>query len=196
MILAILTGIILIVVWLIMTYNKIVALKERAINSEKDISIQLDRRGKIFDSLIATVKKAMDYEKSTLKEVIELRSKILKLDGSALDSKEKQELEEKLSQMVASGSVSSGINMTMEAYPDLKANDNMKVFQEEIVTTENKLSYAKQGYNASIEEYNATIKAFPGVFIVGNFPNLKKDFIYWELSEEEVITRESRVVEF
>lgn len=188
--------IVVLVIWLIMSYNNIVSLKESGINSEKDISIQLDRRGKVFDSLIATVKKAMDYEKSTLKEVIDLRSKIIAIDGEALDSKEKQQLEEKMSQLVASGSVNSGISMTMEAYPELKANDTMLKMQEEIVTTENKLSYAKQGYNAAVEKYNATVKSFPGNFIVGKFKELIHNFKYWELEEEDIKDKEERVIQF
>lgn len=181
--------------YLVYAYNNIVALKQRVINAKNQISIALDQRGKVFDSLINTVKKAMDYEKSTLKEVIQLREKILKLDGN-LDQKERKELEDKLSEIIASGQLSSSINMTMEAYPELKANENMKVLQEEIITMENKLAYAKQAYNAAIEKYYATIQSFPNNFIVEKFPSLKEDFEYWKLPDEKIQQEEDRRVEF
>jgi len=187
-------GIILaIVLYVIYTYNRIITLKQRVINSKKDISIQLDRRGKVFDSLINTVKKAMDYEKSTLKEIVELRQKAINLKG--VDEKQQKEIEDQLSKIIASGQLSSSINMTMEAYPELKANDNMKQLQEEIVSTENKLSYAKQGYNAAVEEFNATVQSFPANIIVDKF-DLNEEFEYWDIPEEKIQQEEDRRVSF
>jgi LemA protein len=181
--------------YFVYAYNTIVAKRESVINGKKEIGIQLDRRGKIFDSLINTVKKAMDYEKTTLKEVIKLREKIVKLD-SDIDENEKKQLEEKLSEIVASGQLASSISMTMEAYPDLKANENMIVLQEEIITSENKLSYAKQAYNAALETYNALIESIPYNFIVSKFPKLKQDFGYWTIPDEKIKEEEERRVEF
>ena len=175
-------------------YNKLVKLKEQVISSEKEISTSLDRRGKIFDSLTAIVKKAMDYEKSTLKNVIELRNKIVNLKGS--NPEETKKLEQELSTLISSGAFSSSFNMTMEAYPDLKANSNMMQFQEEVVSTENKLSYAKQGFNASIEEYNATKQSIPYNFIISIFPKLDKEFLYWELTESKIKEEEEKRVSF
>ena len=189
----ILTIIVLVIIF-ISSYNKLVGLKEQVINSEKEISIQLDRRGKIFDSLINAVKKAMNYEGTTLKEIIDLRNKIVKLDG--IENEEKRKLENELSKMISTGTLSSSINLTMEAYPELKANNNMLQLQEEITTTENKLSYAKQAFNGSIEEYNATKESIPYNFIVNWFPKLDKDFKYWELNEEKIQEEEKRRVEF
>ena len=187
--------VVLTIVYLISLYNKIVAKKEQVKNSEKQISIQLDRRGKIFDNLINTVKKAMDYEKSALKEIIELRQKAVNLKSGG-NPKELKAIEEQMSKMISSGELSSSFNLTVEAYPELKANDNMLHFQEEIVNTENKLSYAKQSFNDSIEDYNATIQSFPENVIVGKYPKLKEEFEYWTLSEEKIEKSEEQRVEF
>ena len=195
------TVIILIVAGVLITfavslYNKIVGLKEGVKNAKTQISIQLDRRGKIFDSLISSVKKAMDYEKTTLKEVIELRTKSINLKGDAFSNEEKKNIEEQISSRISSGAFASKFQMTMEAYPDLKANENLLQLQEEIVSTENRLSFAKQGYNDSIEEYNSTIQSVPELFIVKMFSGLKEHFEYWRLSEEKVAQEEERRVKF
>lgn len=188
--------IILMVIYFIILYNGIVTLKERVITAEADISVALDRRGKIFDSLINTVNKAMDYENSTLKEIISLRTKAAAIKESALSSEEKQKLEEELSQKINSGEFANALNITVEAYPELKANENLKVLQEEIISTENKLAYAKQAFNDGINKYNTIISSLPQVFIVNAIPSLKKEFTYWKLTEEKVKQEEERVIKF
>lgn len=196
MVIGILVVVVLLILYIISIYNNIVRLKEAVVNAQKQISVQLDRRGKVFDSLINTVKKYMDYEKSTLKEVIELRQKAIALNADSFNSAEAKAIEDKISQIIGSGALSSSFQMTMEAYPELKANENMMHLQEEIVSTENKLSYAKQGYNDAIEEYNATIASFPDNIVVAKFPKLKAVFEYWELSKERIEQEESKRVEF
>jgi len=189
-----------IVLYGVSIFNKIINQKEEVKNGETQISIQLDRRGKIFDSLINTVKKVMDYEKNTLMEVIELRAKAKTLkdfNKNKISSKELKEVEDQISKIVTSGELTSSLNLTMEAYPELKANENMLQLQEEIVSTENKLSFAKQAYNDSIERYKATIQSVPDVFLVNMFEKqLKEDFEYWNISEEKVLEQEDRKVEF
>lgn len=188
--------IVAIIFYVVSIYNNIISLKESVINAKTQISVQLDRRGKVFDSLISAVKKYMDYEKTTLKEVIELRTKAINLQGDAFSNAEKQALEEELSTAINSGAFSSKFQMTMEAYPDLKASTNMLQLQEEIVSTENKLSFSKQNFNDSIARYNETINSVPANFVVAKFPKLKEDFTYWELSKEKIVVEESRRVEF
>lgn len=183
----------LVLVYGVFLYNKMVGLKEAVIASEKEISVQLDRRGKVFDSLISAVKKYMQHEKGTLEEIVRLRSKILETGVSSLDVKD---AEQKLSEIVLSGNLTSSLNMTMEAYPDLKANTNMLQLQEEIVSTENKLSFAKKAFNNAIEVFNSTKRSVPEVFIVNMFKNLDGEFSYWELSAQRVVEEEARRVEF
>ena len=122
-------------------------------NNQKQIDIQLDRRFKVFESLINVVKKYMDYEQTTLKDVVALRNKA-ESARAAGDEKTRIAAENQISD------IASHINLVFEQYPDLKANQNCLQLQEEIVNTENKLAYAKQSYNDSIENYNATKNHF------------------------------------
>ena len=102
-------------VYIVMTYNKLIAEIETVKNSEKQIDVQLDRRAKVFDSLVSVVKKYMDYEQTTLKQVVALRSKanLAKEQG---DTKTRIAAENKISDLAR------GINVQFENYPELKAN--------------------------------------------------------------------------
>ena len=87
--------------------------------------------------------------------------------------------------------IGAGINLVFERYPDLKANQNAMQLQEEIVSTENKLAFAKQALNDSIEQYNAKRKSLLESFVVSFFPaKLLKEFVYWGLSDEQRKTQE------
>ena len=140
----------------------------------------------------------MNYEQTTLKDVIELRQKsiMIKSDQSNVSNEGLKEVEQDISKLISSGKFSSSFNMTMEAYPDLKANENMLQLQEEIVSSENKLSFAKQSFNDSVERYKSTILSFPENIIVSQFPGLKFEFTYWELSKEKIKSKEEKVVNF
>jgi LemA protein len=186
----------LIIFYIMGVYNKAIRLIEAMNNSEAQISVQLDARGKKFDSLINAVKQAQKYENETLTKVTELRSQAVKIDGDALHNMDMRAIEDQLSQIIGSGKLTSAINMTMEAYPDLKANTNMLQLQEEIVNIENKLSYAKQAYNDSIEAYESYAKSVPPALIVGLFKQLQSDHEYWDLSEEKIEAEESKRVSF
>jgi len=162
-------------------YNGLIALIEAVRNNEKQIDIQLDRRFKVFESLINVVKNYMDYEKSTLKEVVALRqqAQTAKVQG---DTAHAMAAEDKISGIL------SGLNVVFEQYPDLKANQNALQLQEEIVNTENKLAYSKQAYNDSVERYNAKKKSLLQSVIVSTFPSkLDFNFPYWNLGGPEKI---------
>lgn len=172
------------------TYNGLIALIESIRNNQKQIDIQLDRRFKVFESLISVVKKYMDYEKSTLKEVVELRNQAQKAHASG-DEQARITAENKIS------TIASGINMVFEQYPDLKANQNALQLQEEIVSTENKLAYSKQSFNDSVERYNAQKKSLLPAVVVRFCPKqLDFDFPYWQLDSATVKTREDYTVKF
>lgn len=178
----------LIVGYVILTYNRLIAQIETIRNNHKQIDVQLDRRFKVFESLINVVKKYMDYEQTTLKDVVNLRNQaqLAKANG---DEKARIAAENQIS------TIASGLNVVFEQYPDLKANQNVMQLQEEIVSTENKLAYAKQSYNDSIEIYNANKKSFPANTIVATFKNkLDMDFPYWQLTEQKVAEQESYTV--
>lgn len=185
MFLTLLIIIIAIVAFLIFTYNRFIAQIESVRNNQRQIDIQLDRRFKVFESLINVVKKYMDYEQTTLKDVVALRSQA-ELAKSQGNESGRIDAENKISQ------IASNLNVVFEQYPDLKANQNVKQLQEEIVSTENKLAYAKQSYNDSIEIYNAGKNSFPANFIVSAFKSkLDINFPYWQLSEQKVSEQEA-----
>lgn len=187
------TAIILIIVlvlggFIVLTYNRLIALIEAIRNNQKQIDIQLDRRFKVFESLINVVKKYMDYEQTTLKDVVALRNQAQTAKANG-DEQTRIAAENKISQ------IASNLNLVFEQYPQLKANENCLQLQEEIVNTENKLAYAKQSYNDSIETYNANKKFFFTSMIVGMFRSkLDFDFPYWQLAEGEVAKQESYTV--
>lgn len=165
--------------FIVLTYNNIIAKAENVENSKKQIDVQLDRRFKVFEGLINTVRKVMDYEKTVLSDVVRLRSQA-QTARAAGDDKAQFEAEDKISK------IASQINMVFEQYPQLRAMDNAKQLQEEIVSTENKLSFAKQSYNDSVESYNAKKKSFFSSMIVSLFASkLDHDFKYWQISSEK-----------
>lgn len=186
----VLIGIALLIFWSISIYNTLISLIEAINNNKKQIDIQLDRRFKVFESLINTVKNYMDYEKTTLKDVVALRNQAQEAKASG-DEATRIAAENGISQ------IASGLNVVFENYPDLKANQNVLQLQEEIVTTENKLAYAKQAYNDGIERYYAKKKSFFEAMVVSFFAAaLNKDFVYWGLPEEQIQQKEDYTVRF
>ena len=188
------TGIIILIVilliggFIVMTYNSLISQIEATRNNEKQIDIQLDRRYKVFESLINVVKKYMDYEQTTLKDVVALRGQAQKAKASG-NEQARIDAENKISQ------IASNINLVFEQYPDLKANQNAMQLQEEIVNTENKLAYSKQAFNDSVEHYNASKKSFFTAMIVGLFRGkLDFNFPYWQLSSDKVAEQENYTV--
>jgi LemA protein len=188
MLLTIVIVLIAIIGYIILTYNHLIAQIEIIRNNQKQIDIQLDRRFKVFESLINVVKKYMDYEQTTLKEVVALRNQ-------AQQAKDKGDQQTRIAAENKISDIASHLNIVFEQYPDLKANQNCLQLQEEIVSTENKLAYAKQSYNDGIEIYNANKKSFPPSVIVAIFRSrLDFDYPYWQLSEQKVTEQESYTV--
>lgn len=178
------------VFWGVSIYNSLIGLIEAINNNKRQIDIQLDRRYKVFESLIETVKKYMDYEKTTLKDVVALRNQAQAAKASG-NEQARMDAENKISQ------IASGLSIVFEQYPDLKASQNVLQLQEEIVNTENKLAYAKQAYNDSVERYEAKKKSFFESMVVGFFHDkLDKEFEYWSLPEGQVQAREDYTVKF
>lgn len=176
--------------WIILTYNRLIGLIEAIANNYRQIDIQLDRRFKVFQNLIETVKKAMDYEQTTLKDVVALRNQAQAAKVSG-DDKARIASENGISK------IASGINLVFEQYPELKANQNALQLQEEIVNTENKLTFSKQAFNDSVETFNATKKSFFQAMVVSLFSSkLDKTFEYWQLEADEVKAKEDYSIKF
>ena len=177
-------AIVLVSLWALAIYNKLIHLIEATNNNKNQIDVQLDRRYKVYESLIEVVKKYMDYEKTTLKEVVALRSQAQKFSASG-DEKGRINAEDAISK------IGTNLNLVFEQYPDLKADKNALQLQEEIVNTENKLTFAKQSYNDSVEQYKAKSKSLFESLLVGVFPEkLMKNFTYWGISDEQRKTQE------
>jgi LemA protein len=175
---------------IVSVYNKLIGMIEEVNNNERQIDIQLDRRFKVFQSLIETVKKYMDYEQTTLKDVVALRNQ-------AQEAKTSGDQSARIAAENGISKIASGINVVFEQYPDLKANQNALQLQEEIVSTENKLSFAKQAFNDSIERYNAYKKSFFQGMVVNMFrAALDKTFTYWQLSKDDAEKKEDYSVKF
>ncbi len=167
-------------IFIVAVYNSLIAMIEAVRNNERQIDIQLDRRYKVFESLVNILKKYMDYEKSTLKEVVALRNQALTAKTQG-DTQASMVAENKISGIL------SGLNVVFEQYPDLKANQNALQLQEEVVNTENKLAFAKQAYNDSVERYNAKKKSFFQSLIVAAFASkLDFNFPYWSLTDDKI----------
>jgi LemA protein len=180
----------LVVFWAIGVYNTLIGAIEAINNNKKQIDIQLDRRYKVFESLIEAVNKYMDYEKTTLKEVVALRNQA-QAAKQAGNEQARMAAENGISQ------IASGLNVVFEQYPDLKANQNVVQLQEEIVNTENKLAYSKQAFNDGIERYNAKKKSFFEAMVVSFFASsLDKHYEYWGLNEAEAKGKEEYKVKF
>lgn len=157
-------------------------------NNERQIDIQLDRRYKVFESLVNVVKNYMDYEKSTLKDVVALRNQ-------AIAAKAQGDMASSMAAETKISGILSGLNVVFERYPDLKANQNAMQLQEEISNTENKLAFAKQAFNDSVERYNAQKKSFFQSMIVAMFSGkLNFDFPYWKLDDDKIKQAESYTV--
>lgn len=180
----IIIALVILALWFVAIYNKLIRMIEAANNNKKQIDVQLDRRYKVYESLIEVVKKYMDYEQTTLKEVVALRNQAQQAVASG-DEKQRMAAEDAISK------IGTGINLVFERYPDLKADKNALQLQEEIVNTENKLTFAKQAFNDSIEKYEATRKSFFESMVVGLFSSkLLKEFVYWGISDEQIKQQE------
>jgi LemA protein len=146
-----------IALWAIGAYNGLIALKNRVVNAWKQIDVQLKRRHDLIPNLVNTVKGAMDFERSTLEAVISARNKAVSATGVRATAQAEGELTQALGRLFA----------LTENYPDLKSNQNVLQLQEELTSTENKISFARQLYNDTATEYNTRQMQFPTNLLAG-----------------------------
>ncbi len=141
--------------WLIATYNGLVGGRNQTQTAWSQIDVQLKRRHDLIPNLVQVVKDAMGYEQETLIKVIQARNNAV--TASAAGPAQSGPAEAALSQ------ATRGLMGLVESYPQLKANDNVKALQEELTTTENKIAFARQFYNDSVNGYNNKRQSFPAV---------------------------------
>lgn len=175
----------MLVLWLVGMYNNLVRLRERFKNAFSQIDVQLKRRYDLIPNLVETAKGYMSHERDTLEAVIQARNQAVSANQTAAGAPGDAGAMAGL--MTAEATLGGAVGRLFalaEAYPDLKANQNMMQLTEELTTTENKISFARQGYNDSVTSYNTAIKVFPAVMIAGMFGF--NDALLWELDEEAV----------
>ena len=166
-ILIILAGAIL---FAISIYNRLVAGRNRFKNAFSQIDVQLTRRHDLIPNLVETAKGYMSHERETLEAVINARNTaVTGLKAAAADPSNPEAMK-KLAEAEQGLSGALGRLFALsEAYPDLKANENMMQLSEELTTTENKVAFARQAYNDSVMDYNTLRESFPNNFFAGWF---------------------------
>lgn len=175
-ILIIIIVIVVILIWAILTYNSLVRKRLLTENSNSDILVQIKRRADLIPNLVNTVKGYATHEKDTLARIVELRNSVVNPNTSDSD---KIAADNELGQAIGR------LLVTVEAYPDLKANENFLSLQEELTNTENKVGYSRQRFNSSVTEYNQAIRVFPASIIASIFKFTPVQFIQLNVSAND-----------
>jgi LemA protein len=158
------------VVYVIGVYNRLVLLRNRFKNAFAQIEVQLKRRHDLIPNLVETAKAYLAHERDTLESVISARNQaVAGLKAASGQPGDEQRMAQLGSAEGALTSAMGRLNVTMEAYPDLKASQNMQQLSEELTSTENKVAFARQAYNDAVMEYNTYKQSFPPVFFAANF---------------------------
>lgn len=177
--------VVLIAIFGIGVYNRLVALRNRFKNAYAQIDVQLKRRYDLIPNLVEAVKGYMQHEKGTLEAVIAARNSAFSASNAAAATPGDPGAMQKLNQ--AEGQLNGALGRLFalsEAYPDLKANQNMLSLQEELTSTENKVSFARQAYNDAATQYNTGRETFPTI-VVANFLNFTEAKLFEVESEKE-----------
>jgi len=167
--------VVILVVIFIGLYNKLVKMRARVKNAWSQIDVQLKRRYDLIPNLVETCKGYLKHERETLEAVTKARQQAIDVSGGAA---EQAQAENMLSQTLRS------LFAVVENYPDLKANQNMLSLQEELTSTENKISFARQFYNDSVMKLNVAVQSVPTNVVAGMFSFKQEEFFEVETEEE------------
>ena len=170
-IIAALVGLVVIVgLWVMGVYNGLIRKRNAKDNNYAQIGIQLTRKYELIPNLVKLVKGYMKHERTTLEEVIQARNMAANANAAVSANPSDPEA---MKQMVAAegslGGVMGRLFALSEAYPDLKANQNMMQLTEELTSTENKVTFARQAFNDSVMTYNNALQVFPANMVAGMF---------------------------
>ena len=164
----ILLGSVIIGLWAVGIYNGLVSLRNRFKNAFAQIDVQLKRRYDLIPNLVETAKGYLKHESSTLEAVIKARNiASAAAQTAAANPSDANAMRGLLTAEAGLGGALSRLMVVSEAYPDLKANQNMMQLTEELTSTENKISFARQAYNDSVMAYNTSRETFPAVLLAG-----------------------------
>jgi len=152
-------AVVLFFAWVIAKYNALITLRNQVANGWKQIDVQLKRRHDLIPNLVNTVRGQMQFEQETLEKVIQARNSAISAKGIADSAAKEDVLSSALTKLFA----------LVENYPTLKSNENVKQLQEELTSTENKISFARQFYNDIATKFNISQQVFPASIIASMF---------------------------
>jgi LemA protein len=161
------------VVWAIASYNRLVSLKNQVLNGWRQIDVQLKRRHDLIPNLVNAVRGSMDFERDTLTAVMEARAKALTATGPSDAAQKEGQLTQAIGRLLA----------VAENYPTLKSNDSVRMLQEELSATENKVGFARQFYNDIATTFNTAQQVFP-TNVFANMLGFKPAELY-EIADEK-----------
>jgi LemA protein len=177
--------IVLLVLWIIMIYNGLVAMRQRVNQAFADIDVQTKQRHDLVPNLVETVKGYAGHERGTLEAVVQARNAAItaQAGGVAAQAAAENALSGALRQLFA----------LSEAYPDLKANQNFQQLQSELSDLENKIAAARRFFNNAVQEYNTGIQQFPAVLLAGPLGFAQKEFFDVGGEQRKVIEQPPQV---
>lgn len=170
-------GLTLFVIWVIVTYNSLISLRNNVQNAWKQIDVQLKRRHDLIPNLVSSVRGAMEFEQDTLEKVISARTRAVSSVGAREKAGAENMLTETLGKLFA----------VMENYPDLKSNANIMQLQEELTSTENKIGFSRQFYNDLVANYRTRQEVFPDAIVVSLFRGFPKEEYFEASSADRIV---------
>jgi len=176
--------IVVLVLWIIVIYNQLVGMRQRAGQAFADVDVQLKQRHDLIPNLVETVKGYASHERGTLEAVVQARNTAMAAQGPAQQAAAENMLSGALRQLFA----------LSEAYPDLKANANFQQLQSELSDIENKIAAARRFFNNSVQEYNTGIQQFPAALFAGALGFHERTF--FDVGEERQVLEKAPQVKF
>ena len=176
--------IVVFVLWIIMIYNQLVAMRQRVGQAFADVDVQLKQRHDLIPNLVETVKGYAAHERGTLEEVVNARNAAMAAQGPAQQAAAENMLSGALRQLFA----------LSEAYPDLKANQNFQQLQSELADIENKIAAARRFFNNAVQEYNTGIQQFPAALFAASLGFNQRTF--FDVGEERAVVEKAPQVKF
>src|SRR3954449_697090 len=176
--------IVLFVLWIIMIYNGLVALRQRVNQAFSDIDVQTKQRHDLIPNLVETVKGYAAHERGTLEAVVQARNAAVAAQGPAQQAAAENMLSGALRQLFA----------LTEAYPDLKANQNFQQLQAELSDVENKIAASRRFFNNAVQEYNTGIQQFPAALFAASLGFSQRTF--FDVGEERAVVEKAPQVKF